>query len=64
MQLTQHTDFGLRLLIVLARKDGGPVSLPSFAAEQGLSYNHVAKVAQALVRAGFVEGYKGFIVRS
>lgn len=59
MQLTQHTDFGLRLLIVLARKDGGPVSLPSFAAEQGLSYNHVAKVAQALVRAGFVASHRG-----
>ena len=32
MQLTQHTDFGLRLLIVLARKDG-PVSLPAFSAQ-------------------------------
>jgi Rrf2 family nitric oxide-sensitive transcriptional repressor len=59
MQLTQHTDFGLRLLIVLARMDGGPVSLPSFAASQGLSYNHVAKVAQALGRAGFVASHRG-----
>jgi len=59
MQFTQHTDFGLRLLIVLARDDGGPVSLPSFAAEQGLSYNHVAKVAQALVRTGFVVSHRG-----
>ena len=46
MQLTQHTDFGLRLLIVLARRGSVPVSLPEFAAEQRLSYNHVAKVAQ------------------
>ncbi|WP_312162606.1 Rrf2 family transcriptional regulator [Phenylobacterium sp.] len=59
MQLTQHTDFGLRLLIVLARMDGGPISLPSFASEQRLSYNHVSKVAQALVRAGFIRSLRG-----
>lgn len=59
MQLTQHTDFGLRLLIVLARSDGGSVSLPGFAADQGLSYNHIAKVAQALARAGFVTSQRG-----
>jgi Rrf2 family nitric oxide-sensitive transcriptional repressor len=59
MQLTQHTDFGLRLLIVLARSPGGSVSLPAFAAEQGLSYNHVAKVAQGLIRGGFATSQRG-----
>ena len=58
MQLTQHTDYGLRLLIVLARK-GAAVSLPDFAGEQRLSYHHVAKVAQALVREGFVRSRRG-----
>jgi len=58
MQLTQHTDFGMRLLIVLARKDA-PVSLPAFSAEQGLSYHHVAKVAQGLVQAGFAVSQRG-----
>jgi len=57
MQLTQHTDFGLRLLIVLAR--GEVVSLPAFATEQALSYNHVAKVAQVLVREGFATSRRG-----
>lgn len=59
MQLTQHTDFGLRLLIVLARSERASVALPAFAAGQGLSYNHVAKVAQALVRAGFITSQRG-----
>lgn len=59
MQLTQHTDFGLRLLIVLARMEGGPVALPAFAAKQGLSYNHLAKVAHALGRAGFIASQRG-----
>ncbi|WP_421836453.1 RrF2 family transcriptional regulator [Novosphingobium sp.] len=58
MQLTQHTDFGLRLLVVLAR-DGGSISLPTFSAQQGLSYHHVAKVAQALVSAGFAVSRRG-----
>jgi Rrf2 family nitric oxide-sensitive transcriptional repressor len=59
MQLTQHTDYGLRLLIVLARREGRPVALPEFAAEQGLSYHHVAKVAQALAREGFIHTRRG-----
>lgn len=59
MQLTQHTDYGLRLLIVLARMGGGPISLPEFAADQKLSYHHVAKVAQALVREGFINSRRG-----
>lgn len=58
MQLTQHTDFGLRLLIVLARR-GEAIALPAFAADQGLSYNHVAKVAQELVRAGLAISHRG-----
>ena len=59
MQLTQHTDYGLRLLIVLARRAEGAISLPDFAAEQRLSYHHVAKVAQALVREGFLLSRRG-----
>lgn len=59
MQLTQHTDFGLRLLIVLARRAGEAVSVPAFAAEQGLSPHHVAKVAQALVHEGFARSLRG-----
>jgi Rrf2 family transcriptional regulator, nitric oxide-sensitive transcriptional repressor len=59
MQLTQHTDFGLRLLIVLARKKGEHVALPQFAADLGLSYNHVTKVAQALARAGYIRSRRG-----
>ena len=59
MQLTQHTDFGPRLLIVLARSETGSIALPAFAAEQGLSYNHVAKVAQGLIRGGFITSQRG-----
>lgn len=59
MQLTQHTDYGLRLLIVLARNGGGSISLPEFAGQQRLSYHHVAKVGQQMVRAGFIISRRG-----
>lgn len=59
MQLTQQTDFALRLLIVLARRENEPLSIAAFAGDQGLSYNHMAKVGQALVRAGYIESIRG-----
>ena len=59
MQLTQHTDLGLRILIVLARGDGRPLSLPAFARDQQVSYNHVAKIGQALVHDGFATSVRG-----
>lgn len=58
MQLTQHTDYGLRLLIVLARS-GRALPLPAFSSQQGLSYHHVAKVAQALIREGLAISQRG-----
>lgn len=58
MQLTQHTDYGLRLLILLAR-NGRALPLPAFSSQQGLSYHHVAKVAQALIREGLAVSQRG-----
>ena len=59
MQLTQHTDYGLRLLIVLARGSDETLSLSNFARDQGLSYNHIAKVARALVQHGYIVSHRG-----
>jgi Rrf2 family nitric oxide-sensitive transcriptional repressor len=59
MQLTQHTDLGLRILLVLARGDGAPLSLPMFARDQQVSYNHVAKVGQSLVHEGLALSVRG-----
>lgn len=59
MQLTLHTDLALRLMVVLARSDGAPMALPSFSAEHRVSYSHVAKVAQKLVRHGYLQSVRG-----
>lgn len=59
MHLTQQTDLGLRLLMVLARGDGAPLSLARCAEEQRISYNHLSKVGQALAKGGFIETARG-----
>lgn len=59
MQLTMHTDFGLRLLMTLARRGAAPLSAAEFAQEQNLSYNHMAKVVRSLTMAGFVKTIRG-----
>lgn len=59
MQLTLHTDLALRLLIAATRSGDVPVGLPAFSAAHRVSYNHVAKVGQALVRAGYLQSVRG-----
>lgn len=59
MQLTSHADFALRVLIDLAVRGDRPVSVESMARAHGLSTNHLAKVAQRLVRLGWVTSTRG-----
>lgn len=60
MQLNDHTDYGLRILMTL-----GASSPPrrwqskELAALHGLSYSHIQKVVQSLESAGFVETFRG-----
>lgn len=59
MQLTSHTDFALRALIYLAVREDQPVSVEAMATAYGISANHLAKVAQHLVRVGWAESVRG-----
>ena len=59
MQLTSHADFSLRMLIYLAARPGRRVSIDAVAKAYGLSPNHLAKVAQHLVRLGWVASTRG-----
>lgn len=58
MRLSLHTDYGLRLLMYLASRDGHH-SIASIAQGYGISKNHLMKVAQRLVNAGFIESVRG-----
>ena len=60
MQLTTHTDYALRLLIYLAVRDESmPATVRSAAAHYGISDHHLAKVAQTLVKLGYLVGHRG-----
>jgi Rrf2 family transcriptional regulator, nitric oxide-sensitive transcriptional repressor len=59
MQLTLHTDYALRLLIYLAIHPDRPATVQGVAEAYGISANHLAKVAQSLVQAGYVRSARG-----
>lgn len=59
MHLTLHTDYALRMLMFLALEPGSPRTIEDIATRYGISRNHLMKVAQTLVQAGFVESLRG-----
>jgi len=59
MQLTDHTDIGLRVLILLAAVAPERMSSVELARRYRVSHSHVQKVVQGLQSAGFVETFRG-----
>ncbi|KEO90452.1 Rrf2 family transcriptional regulator [Erythrobacter longus] len=58
MQLNLRTDYALRMLMTLAASDE-VVSIDWIAAHYEISRNHLAKVAQDLSAAGYIETMRG-----
>ena len=58
MQLTLHSDYGLRVLIFLARAER-QVHVEAISDAFGISKDHLVKVVQSLVRLGVVETRAG-----
>jgi Rrf2 family transcriptional regulator, nitric oxide-sensitive transcriptional repressor len=59
MHLTIHTDHALRMLMLLAVETGQLHTIEDIARRHKISRNHLMKIAQTLVRAGFVESVRG-----
>jgi len=59
MRLTVHSDFALRLLMVLAAEPDQLHTIEEIATRYGISRNHLMKVTQTLVQAGFVNSLRG-----
>lgn len=59
MKLTRHTDYALRLLMALAAKPDSPLTIAAVAKRYRISTEHLRKVAQTLVRGGFVRAVRG-----
>lgn len=59
MQLTTHTDYGLRLLMLGAEAGSDAISIGVVASQLQVSRNHLIKVAQCLAKANFMETVRG-----
>lgn len=59
MYLTQHTDYGLRVLIYTAINDDALVNISTIAVTYGISKSHLMKVVTALVKGGFLHSVRG-----
>lgn len=59
MRLTLHTDYALRMLLLLALEPDELHTIASVAERYRISRNHLMKVAQTLIQAGFVESVRG-----
>lgn len=59
MQLTQHTDYALRVLLYLAARPEAAVDAPQIASAFGISLHHVRKVVFELGRLGVISTTRG-----
>jgi Rrf2 family nitric oxide-sensitive transcriptional repressor len=59
MRLTVHTDYALRLLMLLAMEPDHLHTIEQVAQRYRISRNHLMKVAQTLVQAGFIHSLRG-----
>ena len=59
MRLTLHTDYALRLLMLLALEPGELHTIEEIASRYDISRNHLMKVTQTLANAGFVDSLRG-----
>jgi Rrf2 family nitric oxide-sensitive transcriptional repressor len=59
MRLTLHTDYSLRLLMLLAMEPDHLHTIEEIAQRYDISRNHLMKVVQTLAQAGFVQSLRG-----
>lgn len=59
MRLAAFTDYGLRVLMLLADAPETPTTTARMAERLRIPYNHLAKVVQDLARGGYVTTQRG-----
>ncbi len=59
MRLTTYTDYGLRLLMYVALKDGELATIQEVADAYQISKNHLMKIAYNLGQHGYLETVRG-----
>lgn len=59
MKLSTHEEYGLRLLLQMARHDGASLTLADLARLEGVSQANAAKIMRTLRKTGFVTSTRG-----
>ncbi len=59
MQITQHTDYALRVLLYAACNEDKLVNIGNIAEAYQISRSHLMKVVPVLVKGGFIESVRG-----
>lgn len=60
MKFSAQEEYGLRCLVALGREgEGGFLTIPQIAEQEGLTVSHVAKLMAILRRANFVKATRG-----
>jgi Rrf2 family protein len=59
VEITRRTDYAIRMLMELARKGGGPVSVRTLAESQGVPYAFARGIQRDLVSAGILVSRRG-----
>ncbi|MFZ3032458.1 MAG: Rrf2 family transcriptional regulator [Parvibaculum sp.] len=59
MRVTLHTDYALRMLMLLAMEPDELHTIEEVSTRYDISRNHLMKVTQTLAQAGYVESIRG-----
>lgn len=60
LKISDAAAIGLHAMTVMAQKNDGLISVKEIAETLDISYNHLSKVLQRLVKAELVQSIKGF----
>ena len=59
MRLTRYTDYAMRVLLYLGRQPNRLCSIAEIAQAYAISQNHLMKIVNDLVNAGYLESVRG-----
>ncbi|MBO9575964.1 MAG: Rrf2 family transcriptional regulator [Sphingobium sp.] len=59
MRLTRYTDYAMRVLLYVARRDPQLCGIGEIARAYAISQNHLMKVVNDLVNAGYLQSVRG-----
>lgn len=59
MKLSTRTQYGLRALVYLAKKDKKICSLKEMSNKEGIPFDYLEKIISRLIKSGFIESKKG-----